>query len=185
MVSKMSYTKKNRMLAGLTVLGVVICWQFAFSKTFDAIKIHHELNRKTTTVNDLSFNRDYMERKLAAMTDILTTYQVNEEDWSNELWLRGSAASMKMNVEIDYTQEKPSVEPDSSSVGITQSLYCYGNYSELVKVMDSLESMQGIGKIAAIQIKGPKAELTRNGVGKCMLRMDFRALDLKQKQNEK
>lgn len=176
---KMSYAKKNRMLVGVVVLGFFLCWHFAFSKTFEARKIHHELSQRASSSSDLSFNRDYMEKKLLAMEGILAGYEVEEAAWSNELWLNGSAGSAKKEVSIDYTLEKLSAEPDTNSTGITQSLYCYGKFSDLISVMDGLEKTVGIGKISAIQIKGPKEDSRRVGKAECTLRMDFKAIDLK------
>lgn len=157
-------------------VGIVLCWYFAFSNTFEAIKLHSELKGQSAVAEDLSFNPVHTEKKLAALKDILKSYRINPSDWSNELWMKSSAMAMKQQVGIDYTRSKPVVEKDTTAVGAFETLYCYGHYIQLVKLIDTLERTSGIGKVSAIQIKAPKEETTGNRAGQAILRMELRGI---------
>jgi hypothetical protein len=43
MFQKLNYTQKNKLLLPLAGVGIILCWFFAFNKTFEAIKQNNEL----------------------------------------------------------------------------------------------------------------------------------------------
>lgn len=166
----------------MALAGILLCWVLAFSKTFDALRLNQDLTEQESLRNDISFNPVYTQRKLTALERILKAYQVKEELWSNTLWMKASAAAAKQGATIDYTVLKTQ-ERDTTLAGMAQSLHCYGSFTQLVKVIDTLERTPGIGKLSALQLKGPKdkgnfsgaaAGGTRNA--QCVLRLDFRAI---------
>lgn len=166
----------------MALAAILLCWVLAFSKTFEAIKLNYSLSEQESQRNDISFNPVYTQRKLRALEGILKGYQVKEELWSNTLWMKASAAAAKQGATIDYTVLKVQ-ERDTTLAGMAQSLYCYGSFTQLVKVIDTLERTPGIGKLAALQLKGPKdkgnmATQATGGtrLGQCILRLDFRAI---------
>ncbi|WP_342333041.1 hypothetical protein [Pedobacter sp. FW305-3-2-15-E-R2A2] len=175
MLPKLSYIQKNKLLLPSLGIGLLLSWFLAFSKTFDAITLHRKLNAESVQENDISFNPVYVQRKQAALDRILKGYQVGEE-WSDLLWMRGSEIAAKQNVGIEYTAGKTVAESDSTSVGLVQSLQFYGNFVQLVKLIDTLERSSGIGKISAMQIKAPKQDLLDEQVGENMLKLDFKGL---------
>jgi len=176
MLPKLSYIQKNKLLLPSLGIGLLLSWFLAFSKTFDAIILHRKLNAEAVQENDVSFNPVYVQRKQAALDRILKGYQVGEE-WSDLLWMRGSEIAAKQNVGIEYTAAKPLAERDSTSVGLVQSLQFYGNFVQLVKLIDTLERSFGIGKISAMQIKAPKQDFSSDSARKNMLRLDFKGVD--------
>ncbi len=185
MFKKISYQQKNKFLPLLAVAGILLCWVLAFSKTFDAIKLNNQLREQVELKNDISFNPVYTERKLKALESILKSYRVKEEIWSNTLWMKASAAAAKQSAAIDYTVSRP-MERDTTMTGIAQTLYCYGSFVQLLRVMDTLERTPDIGKLSALQFKGPKeGAMERPGNSgafgdrwhQCVLRMDFRAIE--------
>lgn len=162
----------------LTIVGFIMAWILAFSNTFHAFLLNRTLAEASTVSADLSFNPKYLLRKQVALNHILKGYEV-DKDWSDQLWLRCSALASSQNVGLDYTLTKPMNEMDSTKVGIVQSLYFYGNYRQLLKLMDTLEKSPGIGKISAIQVKAPKPDLQNERANKNILRIDFKALESK------
>lgn len=164
------------MLPPLAGLGILLCWVFAFSKTFEAIKLHNELRSEAVVNNDISYNPLHMQRKLDALRGILKSYRVTPDNWSNELWLKASAMAMKQQVGIDYTLAKPPVEKDTTTIGNIQTLYCYGKYIQLVKLIDTLERVPGIGKLSALQIRSPKEDTRGERATQCVLKMEFKGL---------
>ncbi|RQO69374.1 hypothetical protein DBR43_14910 [Pedobacter sp. KBW06] len=176
MPPKLNYIQKNKLLLPLVGIGLLLSWFLAFSKTFDAILLHRKLNVDTVQENDISFNPVYVQRKQAALDRILKGYQVGE-DWSDLLWMRGSEIAAKHRVGIEYTAANTSSESDSTTVGRLQSLKFYGNFVQLVKLIDTLEKTSGIGKISAMQIKAPKQDLLNDSARKNMLSLDFKGLD--------
>lgn len=175
MLSGISYVQKNKMLLPLFAVGLLLCWFLAFNKTYDAVVLNYKLSNESETANDISFNPAYVERQLVALDLILKGYKVGEA-WNDELWMQSSAIATKLGVSVDFTLNKPSAEADSTAVGQSQSLYFYGRYVQLVKLIDTLEGLPGIGKVSALQVKGPKAGLGSEREGKCELRVDFKAI---------
>lgn len=176
MFSKFSYIQKNKFLLPVAGLGILLCWFFAFNKTFEAIKLNNELKSQAVTSSDLSFNPLHTEKKLAALKSILKSYRVNPSEWSNELWMKASSIAMKQQVGIDYTKSKPIVEKDTTITGISETIYCYGQYIQLVKLIDTLERTPAIGKISALQVRAPKEDVVGARAGQCVLRIEFRGI---------
>jgi len=176
MLNKLSYTRKNKLLLPLVGLGILLCWFFALSKTVEAIQLNSELKRQTDLTSDLSYHPQHTQKKLDALRGILKSYRVSRTDWSNELWMKASAMAMKQQVGIDYTKAKPVAEKDTTAIGSVETLYCYGNFLQLIKLVDTLERTPAIGKISALQIKAPKEDAIGEHAGKCILKMDFRGL---------
>lgn len=179
MLDKLSYMRKNKLLLPLAGLGIVLCWFLAFSKTFEAVRRNAQLSRQVQAGTDISFNPQHSRRKLDALEGILKSYQVREDGWSNELWMKASAIAVKQGVGIDYTMRAAwsvMAEKDTSAVGLSQVLYFYGDYTKLVRLVDTLERSRGIGKISALQIKAPKADVVGERAGRNVMKIEFRAL---------
>jgi hypothetical protein len=189
MLNQISFEKKNKYLPLLAIAGLLLCWVLAFSKTFEAIRLNYDLSRQASAGDGIAFNPVYTQRKLKALEDILSAYQVKEDVWSNTLWMKASAAAAKQGATIDYTVSRPQ-ERDTTMAGLAQTLHCYGSFQQLVKVIDTLERTPGIGKLSALQFKGPKAAGSFSSVSAgtgprsaaCMVRLDFRAIENKEIQ---
>ncbi|TKC09095.1 hypothetical protein [Pedobacter frigoris] len=178
MLSKLNYVQKNKLLLPLLVAGLLLCWFLAFSKTFDAIKLNHKLNDDSSKNSDISFNPVYTQRKLSALNEILKGYKVAGQ-WNDQLWMQSSAIAAKNGVAVDFTLNKPGLEPDSTQVGQSQTLYFHGRFVQLVKVIDTLESLKGIGRISGLKIRAPKADAEGDKQSKSELRVDFRAGEIR------
>jgi len=174
MFKQLTYPQKNRLLVPVTAVVFVLCWYLAFSKTFEALLIHRELTQQSSGAEDLSYNPAYQERKLAALQKIWKSYRVNKTEWGNELWMKTSALALRENVGIDYTQALPVT--DTTAIGKTEIIYCYGDYVQLVKLIDTLERTPGIGIIAALQVKAPKKDMTGERANQCSLKLEFKGL---------
>jgi hypothetical protein len=178
MLNRLDPIKKNKLLLPLFILGILLCWFLAFSKTFDAVMLNAKLKESSEKENDISFNPSYVQQKLSSLDLILKGYQV-KEDWKDHLWMQASSIAAKQNVSIDFTLDKPSADVDSISAASQrmQSLYFYGGFIQLVKLVDSLERVKGIGQVSALQLKAPKKDLSNSGRKRCVLRLDFRGID--------
>lgn len=176
MIRNLSYKQKNKLLWPVAAAGLLICWFFAFNKTAEALSLHSELIKQQPGNEDISFNQLHEERKLDALNKILKSYQVKEADWSNELWMKTSDLAMKEHIGIDYTVTKPLAEKDSTLLGINQVVNCYGNFTQLVKLVDTLEKTNKIGKIMALQITAPKEDAIGEHSGKSLMKIEFKGI---------
>jgi len=172
----MNNVQKNKLLLPSTGIIIVLCWYLAFSKTVEAIRVNRQLTNQPVNTEDISFNQVYAKRKLVALDRILGSYRVNETQWSDQLWLRASAIAMKYGMGIDYTMSRPVDEADTTTAGDKETLYCYGNFLQLVKLIDTLEKLPSIGQISALQIKAPKADAVAERGKQCLLKLTFRGL---------
>lgn len=171
----MSYIQKNKLLLPFFGALLLLCWFLAFNKTFEAVQLNHRLKSESANADDISFNPVYTKRKLDALDGILKGYKIDGQ-WNDKLWMQSSAIAAKYGISVDFTLNKPIAEADSTAAGQSQSLYFYGRYVQLVKMVDTLEGLKEIGKIAALQVKAPKADIGGARDGKCVLRVDFKGL---------
>lgn len=176
MLNRLDPIKKNKLLLPLFILGLMLCWFLAFNKTFDALKLNDQLTMTSEKENDISFNPSYVQQKLLSLDLILKGYKV-KNDWNDILWMQASSIAASQQVSIDFTLDRPSAEVDSNSVEQGQSLYFHSGFVQLVKLMDTLERVKGIGKVSALQLKAPKREVSGDKERKCVLRIDFKGLD--------
>lgn len=176
MLKKLNYTQKNKLLLPVLGLGLVLCWFFALNKTVEAIQLNRELKSQSVASNDISFNPVHTQRKLDALQGILKSYRVKPADWSNDLWMKASALAMKQHVGIDYVMTKPALEKDTTTIGAMETINCYGNYTQLIKLVDTLERIPKIGRISALQIRAPKEEVIGERVHQCVLSLEFRGI---------
>ena len=174
MFKQFSYQQKNKLLLPFTAVISLLCWYLAFSKTYTAVQVNRDLKAQTDTAIDLSFHPAYMQRKLTALKQILKSYQVNTTDWGNELWMKTSAMAMKHNAGIEYTIA--AVEQDTASRAKIETIYCYGSFSQLVRLIDTIERSKNIGAIAALQLKSPKNEATGERAHQCVLQLEFKGI---------
>jgi hypothetical protein len=177
MLKQISFVRKNKFLPPAAVVLLILCWVLAFDKTYEAIRINRELQSQMPGEEDIAYNPNHTERKLAALNKILKSYQINESDWSNQLWMRASAISAKYQVGIDYTLTKVSADKDTTQIGLAENLVCYGDYLQLVRIVDTLEKIQGIGRVSALQIKAPKEDATGERAKQCMMKIAFRGFN--------
>lgn len=176
MLNRLDPIKKNKLLLPVFVMGILLSWFLAFSKTFDAVGLNRKLKDASEKENDISFNPSYIQQKLSALDLILKGYKV-KEDWNDHLWMQASSIAAKKNVSIDFTLDRPSAEIDSTLIGETQSLYFYGDFIQHVKLVDTLERVRGIGKISALQFKASKRDVVGNREKISALRLDFTVLN--------
>lgn len=176
MLNRLDSIKKNKLLVPAFVLGLLLCWFLAFNKTFDAIKLNRKLKDTSEKEHDISFNSSYVKQKLSALDLILKGYKV-KEDWNDQLWMQASSIAARKNVPIEFTFNKPVLNADSTLVGNKQSLYFKGGFIELLKLVDTLERVNGIGQISALQLKTTKKDIAIDRIKKCVLRLDFRGME--------
>jgi hypothetical protein len=177
MLNRLDPIKKNKLLLPFFIIGLLLCWFLAFSKTFDAMALNSKLKEASEKENDISFNPSFVQQKLSSLDLILKGYKV-KEDWKDHLWMQASSIAAKQNVSIDFTLDKASADVDSILVASQrmQSLYFYGGFIQLVKLVDTLERVKGIGQVSALQLKAPKKDVPSGGAYRCVLRLDFKGM---------
>ena len=170
MFSKLNYVQKNKLLPAAIILLFTFCWFLSFDQTYEVIKIHNKFNN-TTDLEVVSFNPDYSKRKLNALNAILQSYNVNKNRWSNDVWLTVSSLALSKKVDIDFAAKEPGDESDSTSLGVKQSFFFFGNYVQLVKLIDTLEHTPRIGQISDVQIKIQKSKMDHELLSSCRMQI--------------
>lgn len=175
-MKKLNYKQKNKLLLPVAGAGLLICWFFAFNKTLEALSLHTELSKQQPGVDNIAFNQLHASNKQDALNSIIKSYQVKEADWSNELWMKASEMAMKEHVGIEYTVTKPVAEKDSTVLGLNQTLNYYGGFTQLVRLVDTLEKTNKIGRIMALQIIAPKEDVIGERSGKSLMKIEFKGI---------
>jgi len=175
-MGKLSYSVKNKLLLPAVIVLLLLSWNLAFKKTYDAIVLNRQLNKASTEASDLSDNPDFLKRKAEVLTLVLNRYKVDSSDWNNEFWLNVSSAAVNRGLEVIYRPEKNALKTDSVQTGLNQSIQFRGEFKGLVQLLDTLEKSKGLGKIVSIRFEKEKRDFSDDRPEKILLKTDFRAI---------
>lgn len=176
MLDRFSYNQKYKALLPAAGIGLLICWYCSFSRTVEAVQRNHQLQAAAADHSDISFNPAYSERKRKALSEILKSYRVSDAEWSNELWMKASSMAARQDIHIAYARAAAPAATDTITAGKKETLYGYGGYLQLVRLLDTLEKTPHIGRISGLQIRIPKEDGSGVKRASCMMRVDFRGI---------
>lgn len=169
----LDFKTKNKLLIAGAILGLLIIWVLALQPTMELIRLNGELTESSAL--DATFDPVHKEKEIAVLKSVLKSYQVEEEDWRSNLWMNVSAVAIKSDIDLEYFKSKPALAGDSS-IYKTETISFYGDYIKLVKLLDTLEKLKGLGRISTIQMKGPEERLVGKRAEQCLLKIEWRAL---------
>jgi hypothetical protein len=176
MFRNLSYSYKNKLLIFGMILLLLLSWNLALKKTYEAILLNRQLSKANQEANNLSSNPEYLKRKAVALTHILNRYQVDSSEWKNGFWLNVSAVVANRGLEVIYQPEKNSLVRDSASTELKQSIQFRGEFKGLVQLLDSMERSKGLGKIVSARFEKEKRDFSETATEKIILKTDFRAI---------
>ena len=149
MLASFSYHIKNRLLLVGAVVLVLLSWNMAFRKTYDAIVLNEDLKQKLETKSDLSINPHYLNQKHEVLNGALSAYNLDSAEWKNEFWLKVSRIASQKEVSVIYNPSVNTVRSDSAGQVAKQEIAFKGDFKKLVTLLDSLEKLKKAGFISS------------------------------------
>lgn len=170
-----SYSTRNKLLLAVTAFVLLLSWFLAFKKTVNAIVLNHHLKKMSAQNNNLSYNPEYVNRRLAQLDRILGRFEADPDDWKDQFWLKISSVADEKGVEVIYRPVNAATT-DSTTTELRESIGFRGKFKDLVILLDTLEKTEGIGKIASAGFGKEKASGQSEEAVKIILKTDFKSI---------
>jgi len=150
--------KKKHLLIAATAILFLFCYQLAFKRTLEAWRVNKQLQTKVAAAVDVSYQPAYVQRKNANLDRIIAFYKTDTTA------LRSSIVSA-IGVLAEQNQVKLSEVPVQNPLYhtdqfIIQRLGFEGDFFTLLKMLNELQALKGIGIIRSAVFKATE---TRSG----------------------
>jgi len=159
--------KKNYLLVAATAMLLLFCYQLAFKKTLEAWQFNKQLERKVAGASDVSYQPAYMQRKNNNLTTIIRRYKTDTAAFRNN-WINTiSSIADKEHVKLsEVPTQSISYHTDQF---IIQKLTFDGDFFSLIKILNKLQALNGIGIIRSADFKASEIRAGNNQGKKLML----------------
>lgn len=145
----MTIKTKNKLLVGGFVLGLIICYQLAFSETFalknefDRLKVEQEL------AENLPQKLAQLNQKKRQYNELLQSYQISETSLQNNMLQRIDRYA-KINDLVILKIEEPHVYKNQELTSKTYQIYLEGDFSNLLGLIYELEQQANTGQLVNV-----------------------------------
>lgn len=178
MWQKLDSRKKHLAFAGAIIVILYITYSFSFRHTVDAIILNHEL--KTAQLNNQITDGSFpqLKRKNDFYVTALKGYKVKKDDRENRLWQALSGMALANDTEIGFNAGT-NLPADTLAVQngiVDQQFHFKGNYFNLVKLLDTVSSSSGIGKISEFRLTSKPENTSVNDTDKLTLKLTLTAI---------
>ncbi|CAH0304185.1 hypothetical protein SRABI27_04858 [Pedobacter sp. Bi27] len=159
MLEKLSPKNKKVIMVLLMAMVVYLAYVFSFEKAISAVALNRQLKQTEHIGQEPDAAFPQLEKKHAFYQAVLKGYKVRREDRENRLWQSISAMAIAKNVDINFSPNLGNVEKDTSELArgiVVQKFIFKGKYFDMVKLLDTLEKSQGIGRISGAKLMKKK-----------------------------
>jgi len=161
--------KKEYVLIAATLILLVASYRFAFKNTIEAWQMHHSLITKLDQSADLSYQPQYLERKLNNLNKTIGLYMADTTELRNNIISTIASVAEKQNVkltevpvqDVSYSNEKYGIE----------KLGFEGDYTSLLKLANALQSTAKIGLIRSETFKSVEVRTSTDKTKKLILEL--------------
>lgn len=143
--------KKNFLLAGGSLLLLLVCYQFAFKRTLDAWQLNRQLTEQLGSGNDLGYQPGYLDRKGRNLDRILELYRSDTTLFRSGTISTIAVLAAKYKVKLTVVPARDAIYQRDHSV--IQKLGFEGDFFALNRFLNQLESSTGIGMPVAVDLK--------------------------------
>ncbi|MBB6239888.1 hypothetical protein HDC90_004550 [Pedobacter sp. AK013] len=176
MLEKLTLKNKKVIMVLLMIVVVYLAYVFSFEKAISAIALNRQLKAAQQLGQEPDAAFPQLERKHAFYQSVLKGYRVRQEDRENHLWQSVSAMAIAKNVEINFSPNITTAEKDTSEIArgiVIQKFIFKGKYFDMVKLLDTLEKSQGIGRISGAKLMKKKANGNEEKTDKLTLELQL------------
>jgi len=168
MLEKVPIKKEYLLVAAMIVL-LLASYRFAFKNTIEAWQTHSALVAKLNQSSDLSYQPQYMERKINNLNKTIELYKADTTEFRNNIINTISFIAEKQSVKLtEVPVQDLSYHTDHF---IIEKLGFEGDYFALVKVANILQTTPNIGVIRSETLKSVEVRTAVDKTKKLMLEM--------------
>ncbi|MCT1526458.1 hypothetical protein [Sphingobacterium hotanense] len=147
---QLTYRQKNRLIPFAFAFSLVICWVFAFSKTFQLIVEYSSLIENGNLNNlDMSEKR-ILTTKFSLQNTITSKFSADSLQWTSNLLLQLSQIVSDDRVGIQYVNKSAS----SNFNTVERDIVLSGVFETLVKQLEEIENSFFVKSVEAYEEEG-------------------------------
>ena len=143
--------KKDYLLVAGSAILLVICYEFAFSKTIADWGVFRDLTSQMSRGEDLAYQPGYLERKSRNLEKILTLYRSDTTLFRSNTISTIAALADKRRVKLTGVPVEENIYHTGNA--IIQKLTFTGDFFALNNFLYDLESTEGSGVPRSVTIK--------------------------------
>jgi len=142
----MSSKTRNMILVAGFLLACILCYVFAFSKTFDARTSFKELEKQETLFEDIPKQFSLLNQKMQYYDSLLHRYQLTETSIQNNLLKTINRKATELNIKVVQFNE-PHVFSTGERSKNTYGFTLEGDFANLISVLHHLEQNTKYGEV--------------------------------------
>ncbi|WP_293917930.1 MULTISPECIES: hypothetical protein [unclassified Sphingobacterium] len=154
MWNKLSYHKKNKLLYSAAAVAFVICWIFAFSKTWNAYSLNNRLEQQIGTGTDNSKASKNMILKSRVLDSLVSRYSKDSVQWNDNFIMNASKGMTDPGISLSYTNSATGKRSnDADTIALRKTIMVSGTYKGLVQQLQALEVLPELGLLSRVTLK--------------------------------
>jgi hypothetical protein len=143
--------KKEYGLAMATIILLLVSYELAFKTTADAWQLHRALKTELTKANDVSLQPAYLERKNNNLNKIIALYKADTVNFRSNILSTISSVADHDNVKLSEVPLQDAIYRNPQF--IVEKLSFEGDYFDLLKTLNQLQSTVRIGMIRSVALR--------------------------------
>ncbi|WP_340064277.1 hypothetical protein [Ascidiimonas aurantiaca] len=144
-----SKTRNIALVSGF-VLACVICYVFAFSKTFDARTSFKDLEKQEALFEDIPKQFSLLNQKMQYYDSLLNRYQLTETSIQNNLLKTINRKATELDIKVVQFNE-PHVYSMGERSKNTYGFTLEGDFANLISVLHHLEQNTKYGEVLTMR----------------------------------
>jgi|GEM_PF-1378318 len=154
MWNRFSYQQKNKALFGAAAVALIVCWIFAFSKTWDAYTHHRQLQQQVNGGDVQTKDSRLLIQKSRVLDSLVARYTQDSVLWNDNFIMNASAGITDPAIKLSYNNTAGTRRiGEQDTIALRKLITLSGNYTGLVKQVQALETIQTLGMLASVTLK--------------------------------
>lgn len=153
MLQKLFINKTYLFAAGVLLL-FLVSYQLAFKNTIAAWKTNRHLKEQLNRQTDVTYQPAYLERKNKNLDAIIAKLKIDSSEFKGRVIATLAKLTEKSNVKIIRLYDDD--EYYHTKFNLVQRVDLEGNYFELLKFLDQIEQLNGVGVLRSVDISSRK-----------------------------
>jgi hypothetical protein len=151
----MTNKTKNWLLILGFILALYICYQLAFSKTFEMRKSYKSLSNEEVLFKNTPKQLSLLKQKEKYYDSLLTRYQLGGSSIQNNLLKTLNSEAEKLNLKVINFSEPHTYKENDLTIKIYQ-FSLEGNYNNIIQSIHTLEQQTKFGEIINLHFEKKK-----------------------------
>lgn len=143
----------------MAVLLILLAYQLAVKRTWQAFMLNRELSGKLDTLGDLTYQPQYLNRKRTNLDRIINKYKIDSTVFQGRAIAEIAGLAEKENVTLTELPIKDAYL--RSDKYLIQRLNFEGDYYSLIRFIQKIHTQKDVGVIRSLSVKRMPDETTQ------------------------